>query len=271
MRRGKVELRRRKPKIGQMMGVPMKRWSPVLMSLFVSLFLSSFSFAAEVQSAYGNRYISGFPEAKRVLPKIYSGHQTTLYCGCKYYGKEVNMNSCNAYSEGQSSRFKKLEWEHVVPAEKLGRVTASWSQGDLVCKKKKGRKCAEKASPLFRQMEGDLYNLWPESGGINGARSDKPPRDSVEGKLQAFGKCETVVGKNAFAPRKEVHGEIARTYLYMKDVYGIPLTEEEVNQFKRWDQEDPVDAWECERARRIKDLQGNVNRFVEEPCQKAGL
>ena len=244
-----------------------KIWTPVLLSLFS--FQNSFS--AEMQSMFGNKYISNFSEAKKELHKIYSNHQSTLYCGCKYYGKEVNMNSCQSYSEGQGSRFKKLEWEHVVPADKLGEVVASWSQGDAVCKSKKGRKCAAKASPLFRQMEADMYNLVPESGGINGARSNKPPKESVQGKITTFGKCETVVGKDGFVPRPAVRGEIARTYLYMKEAYGIPLSEQELTMFQNWSQADPVDAWECERARKIKAVQGNANKFVEESCQKLKL
>jgi deoxyribonuclease-1 len=230
------------------------------------------SFSAEVLSIKGNRYIDSFAEAKRILPKIFKGHQVTLYCGCRYYGKEVNMNSCESYSPGQNARFKKLEWEHVVPASAFKAVVKSWAAGDPICgSRKKGRKCAEKASPLFRQMEGDLYNLWPESGGINGVRGNKPPAEKVSREVASFGKCETVVGKEEFAPRKQVRGDIARTYFYMADAYEIPLNEKEKKMFQVWSDADPVDAWECERARRIKAIQGNSNKFIEEPCLKLKL
>jgi endonuclease I len=33
--------------------------------------------------------------------------------------------------------------------------------------------------------------------------------------------------------------------------------------FEAWDREDPVNAWERERARRIEQLQGNTNPFVK--------
>ena len=36
--------------------------------------------------------------------------------------------------------------------------------------------------------------------------------------------------------------------------------------FDAWDREDPVDAWECERDRRIAALQGNHNPFVIAAC-----
>lgn len=234
--------------------------------LFVLFSFSSTAFSIEALSIKGNRNIDNFSEAKKNLHKIHADNQTTLYCGCKYYGKEVNMNSCESYSEGQSSRFKKLEWEHVVPADKFGEVVASWSQGDAICKGKKGRKCAGKASALFRQMEGDMYNLWPESGGINGARSNKPPLESVDGKITRFGKCETVVGKKAFSPRPQARGEVARAYLYMHHAYEIPLSNEELALYQAWNKADPADTWECERGQRIKVIQGNVNPILEESC-----
>ncbi len=235
--------------------------------LVLAFFVSPLAGSTELMVAQGNRYIRDFSEAKKKLHKIFSDHQVTLYCGCKYYGKEVNLNSCQSASPGQNSRFKKLEWEHVVPADKMGEVVKSWSQEDLLCQNRKGRKCAAKASPLFRQMEGDMYNLWPESGGINGARSNKPPVESVSGPVTRFGQCETVVGKHSFAPRKQARGEVARAYLYMHEVYGIPLSKNEISMFQNWHQQDPVDSWECERGRRIQKIQGNPNRLLEASCR----
>jgi len=33
-----------------------------------------------------------------------------------------------------------------------------------------------------------------------------------------------------------------------------------------WDQSDPVDEWECERAKRIENIQGNRNEVVLNNC-----
>jgi deoxyribonuclease-1 len=243
----------------------------VVLPLLFSFAFSTAGWSAELLSAKGNRNIESFGEAKRLLHKIQAPHQLTFYCGCKYYGKDVNMNSCQSYSPGQSKRFTKLEWEHVVPAERFGHAIDAWRSGSTACKNKKGRKCAEKTSPLFRQMEADMYNLWPESGGINQARSNKPPLEEVSGKLTTFGQCQTVVGKKGFVPRQEIRGEIARSYMYMSDTYGIPLSDEERKMFQEWNETHPVDAWECERTRKIESLQGNVNHFVKDACEAAKL
>jgi len=36
--------------------------------------------------------------------------------------------------------------------------------------------------------------------------------------------------------------------------------------FKAWDEQDPVDKWECERNKRIEQIQGNENPFVKSVC-----
>ena len=61
-----------------------------------------------------------------------------------------------------------------------------------------------------------------------------------------------------------VRGEIARTYLYMDSVYpgrGI-ISNKNRKLFDAWNKSDPVDEWECERAKRIERIQGNVNEVV---------
>jgi deoxyribonuclease-1 len=242
--------------------------------------LASRSAAPEVLSIRGNHNISDFNHAKKALKKIFNGHEETLYCGCRYYGKELNLNSCGIYVPDAPKRLKRLEWEHMVPAAKFGEAIKAWKTGDDACEtadtvhrqyghshgQAKGRKCAEKASPLFRQMEGDLYNLWPESGEVNGARSNKPPRESVE-ESKVFGSCETKIGKKYFAPRKEVRGVVARAYLYMVWAYEVAISEDEKQMFEKWNRENLPTQWECERAQRIKDVQGNANPFAEKACR----
>ena len=37
--------------------------------------------------------------------------------------------------------------------------------------------------------------------------------------------------------------------------------------FDAWNQSDPVDEWECERAKRIEKIQGNRNDVVMRSCK----
>ena len=69
-------------------------------------------------------------------------------------------------------------------------------------------------------------------------------------------------------PREEIRGEIARTYMYMDSVYpgrGI-ISKKNWKLFESWHRSDPVDEWECERAKRIEKIQGNRNEIVLKKC-----
>ena len=68
--------------------------------------------------------------------------------------------------------------------------------------------------------------------------------------------------------KESIRGEIARTYMYMDSVYKGRkiITKKNRKLFDTWDKSDPVDEWECERARRIEKIQGNRNDVVMENC-----
>ena len=62
--------------------------------------------------------------------------------------------------------------------------------------------------------------------------------------------------------------EIAITYMYMDSVYpcGGIISKKNRRLFDIWNKSEPVDEWECERARRIKKIQGNRNEVVMRDC-----
>lgn len=41
--------------------------------------------------------------------------------------------------------------------------------------------------------------------------------------------------------------------------------------FDAWGKQDEVDAWECQRTKRIEHIQGNENPFVKQTCVRKGL
>ena len=54
----------------------------------------------------------------------------------------------------------------------------------------------------------------------------------------------------------------------MDSVYpsrGI-ISKKNMKLFESWDHSDPVDEWECERAKRIEKIQGNRNEVVMSKC-----
>ena len=47
----------------------------------------------------------------------------------------------------------------------------------------------------------------------------------------------------------------------------IQLSKKELNLFIEWDQNDPVDKWECIRSKLIENIQGNINNVLETRCK----
>ena len=169
-------------------------------------------------------------------------------------------------------RAYRLEWEHVVPAEAFGHSFKEWREGDPACvdskgKAFKGRKCAEKVNMQFRYMQADMHNLTPAIGEVNGLRSNYSYA-MIPGEERRFGACDMEIVDRKAEPPENIRGDIARIYFYMDDAYpgrGI-VGGKNRKLFEAWDKQDPVDAWECEREKRIREVQGNGNQFVGDEC-----
>ena len=219
-----------------------------------------------------NTQITSFSKSKKLLLKLYKDNPVTLYCGCSYKGKKPNLSSCGYIPKKNKKRANRIEWEHVVPAHAFGQSFSEWRKGHPKCVKKngkkfKGRKCAEKVNKQYRRMQADMFNLYPEIGEVNGRRSNYSMA-IINGEKREFGECDVEIKSRKVEPREEIRCEIARTYLYMHSVYhgrGI-ISKKNRKLFDAWNQSDPVDEWECERAKRIEKIQRNRNEIVLKNC-----
>jgi deoxyribonuclease-1 len=231
---------------------------------------------APAELSVGNQRIENFSQAKKTALKIHEEHPFTVYCGCRYEGKRIDLKSCGYKVHKDAKRASRLEWEHIVPAHAFGQAFAEWREGGERCVRKgrrfKGRKCAE-TNPEFARMEADLYNLWPEVGELNGLRSnlsmaalgsaDRHPASIT------FGRCKALIADKKFEPMDQAKGIVARTYMYMNQAYpgrGI-LSGKNEKLFEAWDKMFPVTDWECKRAGKIKLVQGNENRVLSARCE----
>jgi deoxyribonuclease I len=178
----------------------------------------------------------------------------------------------DTFLKKNNKRANRIEWEHVVPTHAFGKSFTEWRDGHPKCitkkgKKFKGRKCAEKMNDEYRRMQADMYNLYPAIGEVNGRRSNYSMA-IIKGEKREFGKCDVEIKNKKVEPREKIRGEIARTYMYMDSVYpgrGI-ISKKHRKLFESWNQNDPVDEWECERSKRIEKIQGNRNEVVMRSC-----
>ena len=160
-----------------------------------------------------------------------------------------------------NQRARRIEWEHVMPAENFGRHFSCWRDGDPKCingkgKAFKGRKCCEKVSKQYRIIQADMMNLVPAIGELNADRSNFRYGADVP-RVGQYGKVPFQVDfkqRRAYInPLKR--GDVARIYLYMNQTYNIPLSKQERQLMQSWDKQDLLDEWEKERKKRILILQ----------------
>lgn len=240
-----------------------------LFILFIVLFTYSFSLYAE-EFPHTNE---SFSKAKKQMKQVYYDNQFTFYCNCIYdYKKEkgrektvVYNDSCGYKPRKNKKRGETIEWEHIMPAYRFASGLQCWNEKiciDKNGKSYKGRKCCEKVDKKFRIMQADMYNLVPSVGELNGDRSNYS-YGIIEGESRVYGECDFEVSGKKAEPKEDIRGDIARTYFYMEETYNIELTDEERQLFIMWDKLDNISQWEKVRAERIKEIQGNENKFIK--------
>ena len=236
------------------------------------LLIVLYSQTSIAQANEGNKKIESFSKSKTFLKKIHQESPVTFYCQCKYNANKPNWESCGFRPRKDKKRATRIEWEHVLPASYFGIKFNAWANGHPLCvsskgKIFKGRKCTEKVHELYRYMQADLYNLQPAIGEVNGIRSNYQIGE-IEGEERKFGKCDIEIKNKKVEPTPKIRGDIARTYLYMEQTYPqyVKFNQSIKKLIIKWDQEDPVDTWECKRAILISNIQGNTNKILQNRC-----
>jgi deoxyribonuclease I len=207
-----------------------------------------------------------FRQAKQQANQIFSTHQKTLYCGCRYNkDHRIDLASCNMESAQTITRAKQVEWEHMMPAENFGRELKCWQKKICVKKGKryKGRKCCAKINPWFKQAEAELYNLWPSEGLINQARSNFTYAKNNKKAANYYG-CHFNIDKNLrqVEPDNKIKGIVARANLFMSDKYDIELSPEQRQLFLEWNKKFPPGAWEKHWAKDVENIEGYKNYYI---------
>jgi len=214
----------------------------------------------EIFSAQSQKY--SFSRSKRILAtKVYRLHEKTFYANCDYeiQGKRLVplLDTCGFKFRKNENRANRIEWEHIVPAWKFGHTLPCWKSG--------GRKECGRNNANYRQMESDMHNLVPSIGEINGDRSNYP-YGNIRGEKRVYGSVDMEIESKLrrAEPKQNIRGEIARTYLFMREKYNIPLSPEQEDQFIKWNNQDPPSRWEKKRNLLIKGLQGDANHYISD-------
>jgi deoxyribonuclease-1 len=201
-----------------------------------------------------------FARSKRLLAtKIYPSHPKAFYSNCDYTIQEKRLipihKSCGFHYRKNKKRSQRIEWEHIVPAWHFGHQLRCWQNG--------GRMNCRETNSKFRQMEADMHNLVPAIGEINGDRSNFK-YGMIEGELRLYGKVDMEIAfkEKRAEPRPSIYGDIARTYFYMRDRYGLKISKSQEKMLIAWNNLDPVSPWERKKNQLIKSIQGDENPYI---------
>ncbi|MEA2017516.1 MAG: endonuclease [Campylobacterota bacterium] len=234
-----------------------------------------------ILNANGNTKIKSFSKAKKILKnKVYNTEaiQIGFYSKCTYESKQittkkgktkyklvVDKDSCGYIPrKPKNKRSNYIEWEHIVPAHAFGHNLTCWNTGNDRCIKKstgkayKGRKCCNKVSKQFKLIQADMYNLVPAIGEINGDRNNFTFSE-LSGEPRKYGDVNFEVNFKArkVEPPEFTKGQIARTYLYFKKTYNLPISKKQMKLYKVWNKKYPITINEKVIYKKIEKLQGN--------------
>lgn len=129
--------------------------------------------------------------------------------------------------------------------------------------------------------KSDVHHLFIIDGGVNSRRQNfefGEPQCGGENQPECrwvsehHGEDETpsrignnTSGEPVFEVRSARRGDVARSQFYFSIRYQMPILKETEEVLRRWHAEDPPDAFEKERNRRIELVQYNRNPFIDCP------
>ena len=206
--------------------------------LLLNLFLASLLWS--LSGSGGQREFERYFD---VLPvfwgELYPQGGETLYCG-QPFGR---------------NKGRRINVEHVYPM--------SWVMKDEGCR---NRDQCRASSPRFNRIEADMHNLYPSRKDINKRRGSFP-FGMVQGERREYGTCDFELDsrRRNVEPRPAARGNIARAMFYMHETYDLKIFRRQAELLKRWHREDPPDRDEKLRNQTIAEIQGNRNRFIDDP------
>lgn len=164
------------------------------------------------------------------------------------------------YKNGGNTFFCNEPFESKTPLISESYIySSSWIKDHLQCGTK--RQC-NKNSPQYSKIMSDLHNIV-----IADAYLEFKRKNATYGDLEDENpiiKCDIRKSLYTIEPPDKIKGDIARTIFYMHQQYELPITMS-YSLLLLWHQADPPDEAEKSRNKKIFEIQGNENPFINNP------
>lgn len=197
------------------------------------------------------------------LNAIHHTHRITFFCEQSF---QENGDLILPRCQSCPTSTLKVQWMPIIPLSHLASHLSCYR--DKLCLDKNaksygGLRCCQKISPLFNEMKKDLYNYVPENPTIARLKGHYAYGELSETSYSKSG-CHFKIDKKRkqVAPKPQLLGQIARTYLYFHQHYQLPLTYEEKTRYARWNKEYPLTDWERKRNQLIFEQQGKHTTYL---------
>lgn len=174
---------------------------------------------------------------------LYSNGGWSIYCGFRF-------DPAKTLTDGRLFVI-----EQIYPV--------SWMLKHLNCKSR--RQCRLDKKSRFTRMEADMHNLYPAWQDVVVSRRDSL-FGMIDGEDWRYDDCDFERRFGISEPRPLARGNIARSIFYMHNEYGVPIDKKMLKFLKEWNREDPPSKQEILRNNIIEELQGNRNKFIDNPA-----
>jgi deoxyribonuclease-1 len=191
---------------------------------------------------------------------VSAGGQTKLD-NPKKASKDIFWNEI--YGKGGSTFFCKQNFEGKTRRIVAGHI---YNTDRMIDHYDCGTKSRCKRSKTdYKYAASDLHNIYPISPRIELNRRNSRFSELPESKDQFPNlNCSYKSAFQTVEPADDIKGNIARIIFYMYDAYNLPILDG-VQMLMEWNEQDPVDQAEKDRNILIEKIQGNRNRFIDNP------
>ncbi|GLQ33283.1 endonuclease [Litoribrevibacter albus] len=167
------------------------------------------------------------------------------------------------YSQGGESFFCKQPFEGKTRRIIAGHVYNTQLMIDFYNCGTKSR--CRRSNTDYKFAASDLHNIYPVTPRVELNRRNSRYAELPSSKDQFPNlNCSYKSNFQTVEPADDIKGNIARIIFYMHDAYDLPILDG-VYMLMEWNEKDPVDQAERDRNILVEKIQGNRNRFIDNP------